>query len=946
MNAEPPADSRTTDPLYVLWAKTGHAEDGRRSWHPLICHLIDVAATALALWDRTSPACQRFFATGFGVDGEAAARWVAFFAGLHDVGKASPAFQLQESARGAFAWNLPGRLRAGGLYVRAGHIDSIPHGAITAEVLSSLLVEESALDARLAATIATAVGGHHGTFPAPAASGIDPDAVGQRGWGEVRSRLARELARLVQPPDERRPDRGSVPAAVTLAGFVSVADWIGSNAEFFPHVAWAEEEPRFLDLDAHFRQASRGAAEALRRLGWGDGPVTKDPLPFEDLFPRARPPYPVQRAVAALSARLGSGPSLVLVEAPMGEGKSEAAMYLADGRSRDSGEQGSYFALPTQATTNQMFGRLREFLEARHTDARINLQLLHGQASLSPELDQIRRDLEDPFVPEDVHAGDGVERGRVVAAEWFTHRKRGLLAPFGVGTVDQGLLAVLRTPHVFVRLFGLTGKVVVVDEVHAYDTYMSALLERLLEWLAALGSSVVLLSATLPGSRRRALLKAYATGLGRGPLADDQETTRYPRLAWVTSEGGGAVGCEPARRSIRVLRLVHVEAQKDVAPLVQRLQAALAGGGCAAVICNTVSRAQKVYQALRAALPGLADDGYPRVELFHARYPLEERLERENRTLARFGREGAIVTFGDGHRASVARPDRAVLVATQVVEQSLDLDFDLIGTEHAPVDLVLQRSGRLQRHERPRPVAFAEPELWLLSPSMDGGLPSFGPSAKVYDEHVLLRSWLALCSRDRIEVPSDVEPLVEAVYQRLDPPHDLARGLRDAWRETARKQAETVADEQREAQERWLRRPSYRGALWRLMEDPREEDAPDFHQAHQALTRLAEPSVTLVALYSEAGDARLRPGGPVVDVSRAPTREETRELLLRTFRVTDPRIVFTLLREGEVPPPWRRSPLLRHHRCLRVDREGRAMVGRHVVELDAELGFRVLGQEE
>jgi CRISPR-associated endonuclease/helicase Cas3 len=348
--------------------------------------------------------------------------------------------------------------------------------------------------------------------------------------------------------------------------------------------------------------------------------------------------------------------------------------------------------------------------------------------------------------------------------------------------------------------------------------------------------------------------------------------------------------------------------------------------------------------SLRAVFPGEADDGHCTVDLLHARYPLEDRIVRENRTLVRFGREGAVVILADGRRQPVRRPDQAILVATQVVEQSLDLDFDLVVTEHAPVDLLLQRSGRLHRHQRSRPASLADPALWLQRPEARSGRPSFGPSAKIYDEHVLLRSWLALRARERIGIPSDVELLVEAVYTARDPPEDLTPELREAWLETARKHCQARATEEDEAQRRWLHRPTYDGALWRVMEDPREEDAPEFHREHQALTRLADPTVEVVALYAEGEHLRLRPGGPEVDLSREPTRDETRALLLRSSRLADRRIVHRLL-SWDPPTAWKRSPLLRHHRCLRLDTAGRCPVDRYVVELDPELGFRVTGEE-
>ena len=214
---------------------------------------------------------------------------------------------------------------------------------------------------------------------------------------------------------------------------------------------------------------------------------------------------------------------MVIIEAPMGEGKTEAAMYLADRWASTYGVDGMYFALPTQATSSQMFSRIRSFLEGRYKGETVQMQLLYGHASLSAEFQRMRRDSHRVLSPRYGDAEDVGQSGEVIAADWFTCRKRGLLSPFGVGTIDQALLAVLRTGHFFVRLFGLSQKTVVIDEAHAYDVYMTTLLERLLEWLGALGSPVVLLSATLPRNRRQALLSAT-------PSEREESSSRNCRL--------------------------------------------------------------------------------------------------------------------------------------------------------------------------------------------------------------------------------------------------------------------------------------------------------------------------------------------------------------------------------------------------------------------------------
>src|SRR5690606_34797725 len=351
--------------------------------------------------------------------------------------------------------------------------------------------------------------GHHGFFPArfSDANGLrigEAGAEARQVWESLRLEHVRALAHLTGArPGAIRATSLSNAMAMVLAGFVSVADWIGSidTPGFFRY-----KPEGAADLAAYQEEARCIAKKALETLGWLHEPRPAEVRSFRDLFPWK--PRGLQEVVE--QHVVPDTPSLVIVEAPMGEGKTEAALLLADAWAA-RGWRGAYIALPTQATANQLHRRTTEFLARVFPGSKINLQLVHGGLVFDDHGIEPGR-VEDP---------DDPERGAVAAAEWFLSRKRSLLGFWGVGPVEQALIAGLRVKHVFVRLFGLAGKPAIVDEVHAYDTYMTGLLERLLEWLAALGSPVVLLSATLPTARRRHLMEAYQRGLGEPGLADD-----------------------------------------------------------------------------------------------------------------------------------------------------------------------------------------------------------------------------------------------------------------------------------------------------------------------------------------------------------------------------------------------------------------------------------------
>lgn len=920
---------------YLLWAKLPKKEASARTFHPLICHMLDVAVVAREMWRSLLPeAARRRVIESLQLPEREAEAWITYIAALHDLGKASPAFQLRKEAKNLFK-----------IYEGLGkpsHIEAkdCPHGRVTARELPEILVKEFGMSSDTANRISVIIGGHHGTFPTSheLLNRCPDDGVGVSAkWRRVRLELALALKDVLSVPQDPIPQDCDHAAAMFIAGLVSVADWIGSS-DFFPYLVEDFEALPATALADYLRVAESRAQQALARLGWMSWSQPSDKLSFKQLFDFIPTPRPLQQAAIEIADQLTS-PGIVIVEAPMGEGKTEAALYLADRWGIAPGPRGCYVALPTQATSNQMFTRVRSFLAARYPADKVNFQLLHGHAALSSEFQILRENGNKTFDPEAVYSDDecGTHGINVVAAEWFTHRKRGLLAPFGVGTVDQALLAVLQTRHVFVRLFGLAHKVIIVDEVHAYDAYMSKLLERLLEWLAALGSPVVLLSATLPNDKRIALLKAYLRGINRELSAGEapQLNADYPRISWASADRQGAQTIEVSDRIRRRLKIEWID---DAKPLGQRLQDALADGGCAAVICNTVNRAQQTYQELQSYFAA------EELDLFHARFLFKDRNQREKQALADFGKAGEKIKFDDGEERTVERPWRKVLVATQVIEQSLDLDFDLMVTDCAPVDLILQRSGRLHRHDRPhdcpRPPKLTSPTLWIRQPeSVESEVPKFDRGTEaVYAAHVLLRSWLALHTKDEINIPGEIETLIESVYGERDCPAATTDELRAHWQKTLELRIQAILSEEEEAKDRWVKPPHYSGAIWRLTADPKEEDAPDFHIAHQALTRLAAPSVTVIFLYGAEDKLFLdRSKSYPVTLRRDTPIETVKKLLKNSVSISSRAVVFQLKAEP-VPSAWQKSALLRQCRLLVLNDDGFAALGKYRLRLDAALG--------
>lgn len=880
---------------YSLWAKSGDPP------HSLIGHMLDVGAVALEVLQREPPTTRRRLAQALAMDEENAVTLLAALAGSHDLGKATPAFQSK--------WDAGREQVAGAGLSFPRKSPDVPHAALSLALLATWL-RRSGVDGEVSEAVARAVAAHHGFIPEEEhiVQAQDPQVVGDRDWEDARDALLADLFAAMGARIPRALSRFPEEAALALMALTSVSDWIASSPTHFPYGR------DLSDLRAYMQHSRSRAREALDSIGWAPRtPLTQGTVSFESLFGFV--PNPVQRAV--IEAITGvCGPALIVVEAPMGSGKTEAAFYAHLILQQALQHRGMYVALPTMATGNGMFSRVLQFLQC-FGGRRLDLQLQHGTAIVNREYKALR--------PERID--EAAEEG-VCAAEWFTHKKRAMLSEYGVGTVDQALLGVLKVRHHFVRLFGLGNRTVVLDEVHAYDTYTSSLIETLLGWLARQGSSVILMSATLPRDRRAALVRAYGAEL---PGVE----APYPRI--LVAEPGRGARAVPVSAS-GWEKTVEVRGACDgVDSVASTVQGLAAVGGCVACVVNTVDRAQSVYKLLGPGEPIWAGRvpvgkrlGDLEVYLFHARYPSEERKSREELVLQLFGKEAY---------QQQSRPRKAVLIATQVIEQSLDLDFDTMVTDLAPVDLVLQRAGRLHRFDSARGKGLRRPEPHRVPRLYIAGLledpPDFEDWKWVYPRYLLLRTWLLLKGRRSLALPTEIESLVELVYgdDPLECPTQLASELERAREEFKR---EIVKQEQ------WARGVAVRdsGSLLGVpqdclgamkLEDEEEQDI------QLPLTRYGEPSVGVVLLYRVSGRLGLYPDGDgVVDLQRTPTDELAEQIFMRSVRLGGWRI-YRDLRSLPIPRAWQGHPLLRNLRLLELE-GGRAVIGSRTLRLDPELG--------
>lgn len=551
------------------------------------------------------------------------------------------------------------------------------------------------------------LGQHHGFSPSVAGRRAADEVFGGVAWQQERERLIAELKEALQTD---WPQVGSAAQARLLAGLTSVADWIGSG-EFFedPALAW---QPRI--------------AQALDAAGFVS-PAVKSGLSFEQVFGFA--PRPAQRQLIEQA----TAPGVYVLEAPMGLGKTEAALYAAY-RILERGQAwGIYFALPTQLTSNKIYERFDAFLgSVLAADCPHRSLLLHGNAWLL-----------------DTEMG---EEGRP-GGSWFQQGKRGLLAPFAVGTLDQALMAAMNVKHGFVRAFGLAGKVVILDEIHTYDAYTGTLLDALVDLLRQLQCTVIVLSATLNRERRGQLLDC------------DLASGDYPLITAVPAGGAPVEVAVPVSDRQRVALRLEREAAPALNEALERAQA----GQQVLWIENTVAEAQARYLdlAARAAELGIA------CGLLHSRFTADDRQRLEAHWVGLFGKDGW----------SERRRQGRILIGTQVLEQSLDIDADFLVSRFCPTDMLLQRMGRLWRHADTPRAAGVCCEAWLLAPEPQAAIEMpqqvFGATAAVYSPYVLCRSLEVWSGRERLELPGDIRPLIEATYAARSETGAMARWLHE-----------------------------------------------------------------------------------------------------------------------------------------------------------------------
>ncbi|MGV0423792.1 CRISPR-associated helicase Cas3' [Corynebacterium sanguinis] len=892
--------TRRTPQASALWAKSGD-DTGSLS---LPQHLVDTACAAAAVFDLwVSQSLKDWLAGRLGVNADGVRRIYLWLAGAHDLGKATLTFQSQ-SYKTDFEF-LFSAVRDAGLPDEMNHhergLAKFPHGVASGLIVGNWL-RKNGFDAGFARV----VDAHHG-IPSSGAADSEKSALNRykQPWKAVHTELLDAMADLteVREPLERASG-DNIPAQQVLTGLVVMADWIASNQDAFPMVVRGSQEERV-----------RAGLEATDLTGpWAPAAPGQEPDEyFQRIFGVS--PRPVQRAFAEASTAL-TQPGLLVLEAETGVGKTEAALAAASMLGREA--QGIYFAAPTMATANGLLERVMAWTQrSTGDDAVTSMYLAHSKNQLSEPYRKLR------YYGVGKDYGD---RGNVVASTWMSGRRRGLLSNVVVGTVDQVLMMALKQRYSMLRHVALAGKVVIFDEVHAFDTYTSDYLTRAIRWLAYYGASVIVMSATLPPGRRQELVAAYT----EAEIPEVPEGA-YPLITVATQERVAAIPVAPTPTNLEASVRTCGDELGDIARELGQL---IDAGGCALIICNTIARAQEAYRYFEAEYPG-------EVELHHAGFMAWQRADKEDALRAALG--------PDAHRGQ-GRPHRRLVVATQVAEQSLDIDADILVTDIAPVDLLIQRIGRLHRHRRPesdRPTKLRTPQVLVRGITATDPVPEFDSGAvAVYGEKFLLATLANLPTVFRR--PDDIPGLVATVYS--DDP-GIPGEWSEAWSEAVAEDAQRQARAHARASTYMLPVPEGREYLTELFDlGDQALNVLDREEAGNAQVRDAEPTVEVIPVRAtEAGYALYGGSNAELDDAEEPRFTDARHLASSTVRLPtritrrddDFEAVVGGL-ESLTPIGWQRSNLLKGQLALPLDADGEIHLGRFALRYTNETGIEIV----
>lgn len=722
-----------------LWAKK-QEKFGQYFWLPLSQHLDDTRYIAERLWELWLSEGQRqliIYSLSEPVE-DIAKKLISFLGAIHDLGKATPAFQAKESfpRKKDLDLQLLERLEKGGFI------------GITQAILPSSRMSPHALAGQTILSwhgvgddIGSIVGGHHGkpidqkkqyikqyAFSENYFQEDSPEKSIYQKWKRIQTDVINWALKISGFNSVEELPKISQKGQIILSGLLIMADWIASNEDYFPLIGIEEMKIKYPEI-----RYTSGWKKWIKSYQWEPEYYSVPQELYEKRF-GFKEPHNIQKTFTDIIEQ-SAGSEIFILEAPMGIGKTEAALIGVEQLAKKTGRNGLFFGLPTQATSNGIYPRIYSWLNkiSKEFDENLPIRLAHGKAALNDDFSSLARNINI----------DEERKDSIFVNEWFSGRKTTALDDFVVGTVDQFLLLALKQKHLALRHLGFSKKVIIIDEVHSYDAYMSQYLERALEWMGAYEVPIIILSATLAADSRKRLIESYIKGKGFKKTevevqAGAYQTDAYPIITYTDGKQVKQVSHTGTLKENEVTVQVEKIDEEAVHSLIDILSKQ---DGIIGIIVNTVKRSQDLAKYC------IEKYDEETVELLHSNFIATDRTKKEENLLKMIGK-------------NAKRPKHKIIIGTQVIEQSLDIDFDVLISDLAPMDLLLQRVGRLHRHKIDRPKNHKTPKLYVIG--TDDQLAFEEGSKYIYGGYLLARTQYFL--KDSINLPTQISTLVQNVY--------------------------------------------------------------------------------------------------------------------------------------------------------------------------------------
>lgn len=740
--------------VFRFWAKTSEKDDAynKGRWHSVLCHCIDAAMVARATIKRDKK-LRGTLEELLGLKDEELLRFIALFVALHDVGKVCSPFQRAHDKNLVSRTSVPQELYSWlgkGYPKTTGHYR---HEIVSQYVLceqnfgkskmcSKLLIKKFFSGRKkMISEFGSVYALHHGWFHPP---GDNRKEASAGKWLTAQVELAEKLfEHLCGGQRVKLKGDWSIRAYGTLLGLLIESDWVSSDQTFFPCEFSAAQNGE-VDIEQYMKTSETKAENALITLLLHQS-LADDMPTFQKLFPWIQEANDLQKTIIGEveSGRLDPKRQFfVMINYPMGKGKTEAAIYLSE-----MAGKGEMFLLPSQATTNSIYRRRIEIMNNRLKGTKMNtvVEVSHSMRWFCEDRDML-------YSKHKSMDENGDEEGSITS-DFFESAKKAMLAPVCVATLDQAAIAAVRSKHMFLRIYAMADKTIIIDEVHSYGIYTQQFIFQLVKWLKTYGCNVIILSATVTAAHKQQLVEAWGSDLAI------EDAKKYPNAIICQDDTTRTIPIPgEEQRSIDIKMVTSLARAIDV-----MLPFSKDPGFTAAVFCNTVGETQESYDAVKEKL-GLQDE---EIICLHAKMPLFQGKEKEEQLEQRLGLKGAI-----------ERKGRRVIIASQKCEQSLNFDCDIVISFVSPIDSLLQRLGRLHRFDLPyRPPGCEKPQAVIIDNSSDISkrMEGFGGSSYIYPIFLLRKTLEVLSGKQQVMIPSEMQNLVDSVYVNYDPEKNPAR---------------------------------------------------------------------------------------------------------------------------------------------------------------------------